>query len=189
MISDEQLMQRVQQGDRAALEMLYDRHAPSVLGVLIKIVRSHAVAEELLQETFWRIWDRSRNFDIRKGKFVTWMFSIARRIAIDTLRRWKSRPQADESEHSQEMLHRMPSGNDVVGTVSQNMASSAVRAALDALSPEQRQIIELSYFNGKTRKQIAAELEMPLGTVHTRARLGLQKLRIVLTEQGWEGHS
>ncbi len=186
MISDEELMQRVRKGERDALEGLYDRHAPIVLGVLFKIVANRAIAEELLQETFWRVWDRADNFDPQKGRFVTWMFSIARRLAIDTLRRWKSRPQADESDHSQEILHRISSNNDVVANVSQNMQRDAVRAALDVLSAEQRIIIELSYFKGRTRKQIAAELEMPLGTVHTRARLGLQRLRAALTEQGWE---
>ena len=186
MISDEQLMQRVQQGERDALEQLYDRHAPVVLGVLFNIVGNRAVAEELLQETFWRVWERADNFDSQKGRFITWMFSIARRLAIDTLRRWKSRPQSDESVRSQDVLHRMPSESDVVANVSRNMERDAVRAALDALSAEQRIIIELSYFKGKTRKQIAQVLEIPLGTVHTRARLGLRRLRTVLTEQGWE---
>ncbi|MGB1253841.1 MAG: RNA polymerase sigma factor, partial [Candidatus Promineifilaceae bacterium] len=163
-----------------------DRHAPIVLGVLFKIVGNRSVAEELLQETFWRVWDRADNFNPDKGRYITWMFSIARRLGIDTLRRWKSRPTSVESEKAQVYLQKLPSTVDVAGHVSSRMEHEALRAAIEMLPPEQRIVIELSYFKGMTRKAIAEELTLPLGTVHTRARMGLQRLRAALIENGWE---
>ena len=179
-------MQRIQEGEREALEILYDRHASLVLGMLLKVVGNRTVAEELLQETFWRVWNRADTFDSSKGKFVSWMLSIARRQGLDTLRRWKSRPKLDEGEQSQLKVERILAQTNVAQDVSRNLQYQAVRTAMGTLPAEQRIIIELSYFKGKTRRQIAEELMLPLGTVHTRARAGLQKLRAFMIDHGWE---
>lgn len=180
-------MAQVQRGDQAALATLYDRYAPVVLGVLMRIVGDRTVAEEVLQEAFWRVWDKSGSFDVDKGSFKTWMFSIARRHAIDVVRRQKVRPQAMQSDSADLILELQTDEADVSAEVEQTLTASTLRSVLDNLSSEQREVIELAYFKGKTRREIAAITNVPLGTIHTRARLALQRLRKLLEAQGMEG--
>lgn len=185
-IADEQLMTQVVAGDSAALEMLYDRYAAMLLGVVLRIVRNRAVAEEIVQETFWRVWDRAGSFDAAQGKFSTWMFSIGRRLAIDSTRRQKVRPEAVGSEAEEERMLREPDEVSVAETAVLHIEQERVRLALAVLSPEQYEVIELAYFKGLTRQEIAEAIDKPLGTIHTRARLGLQKLRAALEAAGIE---
>ena len=184
--ADEQLMNRVVAGDSAALETLYDKYAATVLGVVLRIVADRTVAEEIVQETFWRVWDKATGFDISRGKFSTWMFSIARRLAIDSTRRQKVRPQAARSEAEEERMLREPDDASVAETAVLHLEQERVRSALTVLSPEQYEVIELAYFKGLTRQEIAQAIDKPLGTIHTRARLGLQKLRTALEAAGLE---
>jgi RNA polymerase sigma-70 factor (ECF subfamily) len=184
--ADAQLMIQVVAGDSAALEKLYDQYAPTVLGVVLRIVADRAVAEEIVQETFWRVWDKASNFDARRGKFSTWMFSIARRLAIDTTRRQKIRPQAARSEAEEERMLRQPDDASVAETAVLHIEQERVRSAMTALSPAQFEVIELAYFKGLTRQEIAKVIDKPLGTIHTRARLGLNKLRTALEAAGLE---
>lgn len=180
-ISDEVLMSRVTDGDSHALEALYDRYAPIVLGVLTKILHERGAAEEALQETFWRVWTKAESFDEARGAFRPWLFSVARRLAIDDLRRQKIRPQAasDEGEVYQFELTPDPEPRveDIAG---QAVEWERVSRAMDVLPAEQRQVLEMAYFEGLTRQEIADRTGQPLGTVHTRARLGLQRLRDAL---------
>ena len=103
-LADEQLMTQVAAGDSTALEALYDRYAATLLGVVLRVVQNRPVAEEIVQETFWRVWDKATSFDAAQGKFSTWLFSIGRRLAIDTTRRQKIRPQAARSEAEEERM-------------------------------------------------------------------------------------
>jgi len=186
-LSDEQLMNQVANGDSVALEALYDRHAPRVLGVVMRILPDRPVAEEVLQETFWRIWDKADAYHVDRGTFTSWLFSIARRQAIDVTRRQKVRPQAarDEREATQMQLRPDPDGHvDEAAWLA--IQRQQVKSALTVLSPEQYEVIALAYYQGLTRQEIAESTGSPLGTVHTRARLGLQKLRTVLEAQGVE---
>jgi len=184
-LADEQLMAQVVAGDSTALETLYDRYAASLMGVVLRIVKERTVAEEIVQETFWRVWDKADGFDPNRGKFSTWMYSIGRRLAIDHTRRQKIRPQAARSEAEEEIMLRKPDGKtNVVETAALHIEQERVRSALTALSPEQYEVIELAYFKGLTRREIAEEIDTPLGTIHTRARLGLQKLRTALEAAG-----
>lgn len=176
-VDDEQLMTQIQRGDEAALSTLYDRYAPIVLGVLTRIIGERPAAEEVLQEVFWRVWDKSASFDANKGKFKSWLFSIARRKAIDRVRRRKVRPQPMKSDSAELILSLQPSEANVSNAVEQTMLAGTIRTALQALPAEQRQVIEMAYFQGKTRREIAAETAIPLGTIHTRARLALKRLR------------
>lgn len=187
--SDEELMIMVQRGEQSALATLYDRHSPVVLGLIIKILGDRAASEEVLQELFWRVWDRADNFDPSKGKFTTWMFSITRRMAIDALRKRQVRPQPLERQSAEFLLKTQSADTDVMEVVSSNLTGEVVIDALQTLPDEQRQVIEKAYFEGKTRREIAAETDVPLGTVHTRARLALQRLRQTLTGRGIEGGS
>ena len=186
-LNDEQLMNRVSHGDSDALETLYDRYAPVVLGVVMRILSDRPVAEDVLQETFWRIWHKADTFHIERGSFTSWLFSIARRQAIDVSRRQNVRPQAarDEAEVKQMQLYADPT-SQVDETAWLKMQRQQVKSALKVLSPEQYEVIALAYYHGLTRQEIAELTGNPLGTVHTRARLGLQKLRTVLEAHGVE---
>ncbi len=178
-------MAKVVAGDSTALETLYDKYAASLMGVVLRIVNERAVAEEIVQETFWRVWDRANGFDAGRGKFSTWMYSIGRRLAIDYTRRQKIRPQAARSEAEEEIMLREPDEDtNVVESADLHLEQERVRTALSVLSPEQYEVIELAYFKGLTRQEIAQAIDTPLGTIHTRARLGLQKLRSVLQAAG-----
>lgn len=183
---DEQLMAKVVAGDSTALETLYDRYAATLLGVVLRVVQDRSIAEEIVQETFWRVWDKAASFDDAQGKFSTWMFSIGRRLAIDTTRRQKIRPHAARSEAEEAQMLRQPDGANVAETADLRIEQERVRSVLTVLSPEQYEVIELAYFQGLTRQEIAQATDTPLGTIHTRARLGLQKLRSALESAGIE---
>lgn len=178
-LSDESLIARVARGDRTALETLYDRHAPIVLGICIKITGERATAEDVLQETFWRVWQNASTYQSQRGSFTGWLFRIARNLAIDVYRRDRSRPQTvTETGEANPILDQMPDLDVNVSEQTQaNLDAQQVRNALKNLPHEQRRVIELAYFYGMTRQEISTATGESLGTIHTRARLGLRKLR------------
>jgi RNA polymerase sigma-70 factor (ECF subfamily) len=179
--SDEALMARVTDGDPAAFEALYDRYAAAVLGTLVKMLHDRPLAEEVLQETFWRVWGKAETFAAERGVFRAWLYSIARRLAIDAVRRQKVRPQPVRDGQEEQKLAMRPSMGPAVDEAAwASIESQRIRAALKRLSPEQFRVLELAYFEGLTRQEIAQLTGEPLGTIHTRARLGLQKLRNIL---------
>ena len=184
-LSDEQIMQQITQGDSAALEILYDRYAPLIMGVALKMLNSdRATAEEVVQETFWRVWKRSASFNEKSGKPASWVVGIARNLCVDTWRRRKSRPQPVFSEDDVERAKNQPDPHtNVAEAVWTSIKHSQVKVALTVLPEEQRKVIEMAYFGGMTRQEISKTLDVPLGTVHTRARLGLKKLRDILQNQ------
>jgi RNA polymerase sigma-70 factor (ECF subfamily) len=178
-LSDEALIARVTRGDTAALETLYDRYASSVLGLSLKVIGNPASAEDVLQETFWRVWQSAATYQSSRGSFSSWLFRIARNLAIDAHRRRKVRPQTiSETTDANPLLDEIPDPNmDVPEQAQSNFQAQQVRTALRRLPREQRQVIELAYFHGMTRQEIAESTGEAVGTIHTRARLGLQKLR------------
>jgi RNA polymerase sigma-70 factor (ECF subfamily) len=178
-LSDEILIARVASGDTGALEILYEQHAATVLGICSRIIGDRLVAEDVLQETFWRVWQNAVTYEAQRGSFTSWLFRIARNLAIDAYRRQRVRPQAiGEMTDSDPILDQLPDPNMNVSELAQaNLKAQTVRSALATLPREQRQVIELAYFYGMTRQEIAETTGEPLGTIHTRARLGLQKLR------------
>lgn len=180
--SDEILIARVARGDRTALEALYDRHAGIVLGVCVKIMGEQAAAEDVLQETFWRVWQNASTYQSQRGSFTSWLFRIARNLAIDEYRRGRNRPHTIiETSDADPILEHMPDLDMNVPEQAQaNLNAQQIRNALSSLPREQRQVIELAYFYGMTRQEIAEATGEALGTIHTRARLGLQKLRLEL---------
>lgn len=184
-LSDEQLMTYIAQGRETALAALYDRYATAVMGLAFKVVHDRAIAEEIVQETFYRVWDKSLSFHEHKGNFTSWLFRIARNLAIDNLRRQKVRPQAIESETENEYVQRTSVAKaNVAEAAWTSIKQEQIQTAVTQLPEEQRQVIELAYFGGMTRREIAAETGVALGTIHTRARLALQKLQQVL--QGFD---
>jgi RNA polymerase sigma-70 factor (ECF subfamily) len=187
--SDEILVTQVAQGNSDALEALYDRYAPTVLGICLKGVGDQALAEDLLQETFWRVWKSAEAYQSERGAFTSWLFRIARNLAIDAYRRRNVRPQALQTqEGSDPILEEVADRDmDVAEQVQAILQSRQIRKALATLPQVQRQVIEMAYFYGMTRQEIAEATGEALGTIHTRARLGLEKLRAELDRQQFEG--
>jgi RNA polymerase sigma-70 factor, ECF subfamily len=188
-VSDAVLASRVAQGDTVALEVLYDRHASTVLGIARKVIGDQGAAEDVLQETFWRLWKSAATFQAARGSFTGWLFRIARNLAIDAYRRQSVRPQTmPETAAREPVLDRMPDHAMDVAEQTQGMLKNRqVRNALASLPDSQRQVIELAYFHGMTRQEIAEATGEALGTIHTRARLALQKLREELDREDFEG--
>jgi RNA polymerase sigma-70 factor (ECF subfamily) len=188
-LSDEVLAARVARGNSEALESLYDRHSSMVLGLILKIVGDRAAAEDVLQETFWRVWKSADTYQPERGSFTSWLFRIARNLAIDVYRRGAVRPQViPNGDDVASRLDQTPDpAMDVAEQAQSTIESKQVRSALSSLSGVQRQVIEMAYFYGMTRQEIAEATGEALGTIHTRARLALQKLREELETQKFEG--
>jgi RNA polymerase sigma-70 factor, ECF subfamily len=188
-LSDEALAAQLAQGNPAALEALYDRYAATVLGVCIKVTGDQALAEDVLQETFWRVWKSASAYQSERGTLTSWLFRIARNLAIDAYRRRSVRPQAVYSaEDHDPILENMPDPEMNVAEQTQSVLKNRqVRTALASLPQAQRQVIEMAYFHGMTRQEIADATGEALGTIHTRARLALQKLRDELDREEFEG--
>lgn len=177
-LSEAELMARVVEGDRRALETLYDRSASSALGLALKILGERALAEEVVQEAFWRVWQRSSTFVAGRGQFNAWLLGIVHNLCIDELRRRRSRPvMASTDSEDDEILDLPDEAMDVAETAFQRVTGQQVRTAIQSLPEAQRQVIELAFYEGLTHQEIAERLTEPVGTVHTRARLALQKLR------------
>lgn len=181
-VRDEQLIGAVAQGDRRAFETLYDRYAPVVFGLALKMLGDRQVAEEAVQEIFWRIWQRAKSFD-RSRPFAPWLFGIAHNYCIDELRRRRARPQPVYEDDDHPVLSSIADDADVSEAALQSEQRRVVVNALRELPAEQRQALELAYFGGLTQQEIATRLGNPLGTIKTRMRLGLQKLRTILQGQ------
>jgi len=186
---DSELMKRVVRGDGSALAELYDLHAAQVFGLCLRILNEPQLAEDVLQEVFVRVWEKAHTYEPGRGQFTTWLMGVTRNMCIDQLRRLRARPQAAEPSNAdgealpfEELL--LDPEMDVPEAAAANEMAGLVRRAIARLSPEQRQVIELSYFRGFTRREIARKLKLPEGTVHTRARLALQNLRQQLNTEG-----
>lgn len=187
--SDEILVTQVAEGNGDALETLYDRYSPTVLGLLLKIIGDRPLAEDALQETFWRVWQSASTYQPERGSFSGWLFRIARNLAIDAFRRRNVRPQPlDAVEEGDPLLEQIPdTGLEVPEQVQLNIQNQQIRVSLASLPGAQRQVIELAYFYGMTRQEIAQVTGEALGTIHTRARLALQRLREELERAKLEG--
>jgi RNA polymerase sigma-70 factor (ECF subfamily) len=183
--SDEQLIAQVARGDTAAYEMLYDRYCSLVMGLALKITGDRSLAEEVVQETFWRVWRKADLFQTQRGAFTSWFFGITRNLSIDVLRRQKTQIQP-VNETDQIIEQAADPTKDVPEAAWLREKHQQMRAAIETLPKEQRSVIEMAYFRGMTRQEIAQATGEPLGTIHTRARLALQKLREELQMQGFE---
>jgi len=182
--SDEDLMGQVAAGDSAALGTLYDRYGAAVYSLALRMLRDRLLAEELVQETFVRVWRQAASFDGARGAMATWVLNIARHLAIDELRRRGARPNMADG-NAAEQLELVESGEDDPSEQAYaNMRHEVVSHALEQLPETQRRVLELAYFGGLSQSEIAARLGDPLGTVKTRMRLGLEKLKNILSPSG-----
>ena len=169
------LLARIAQGDREAFGRFYDTFAPLALGLIRRILRDLAASEEVLQEVFWQIWQEAPRYDPRRGSPEAWVVMRSKTRAIDRLRAMRRREKTfvapvDESvARSSEVLGENP------GVAAETRG--LVRSALNGLPESQRRVVELAFFEGLTQSEIASRLGEPLGTVKTRARLGLERLK------------
>lgn len=178
-MSDLELLAFIGRSDRDALAALYDRYGRRVFSLAARILSDPVASEEITQDVFLSIWRRGGSYSPDKGKFTTWLFSIAHNRTIDELRRRKrdrNRDNDDVEEHL-DIISADISPDDSAVAQSEY---SRVRGALALLPPEQRTVVELAYFRGLTQAEIAVMTGQPLGTVKTRMRLALKKLRDAL---------
>jgi RNA polymerase sigma-70 factor (ECF subfamily) len=188
-LSDADLIGRASNGDARALEVLYDRYSGVVFSFSLKLVQDRQLAEELLQEVFFRAWQQGGAYSSQRGTFVTWLLSITHNMAIDEIRKRRRRPQKADSEDPEQVLAAVAdtsAGSDVEEEVWLGSLRDTVAVALRTLPPAQREAIEMAYYQGLTQREIAEALGEPLGTIKTRMRLGLQKLREALGNDGVE---
>ncbi|SFV33758.1 RNA polymerase sigma factor [Thermoflavifilum thermophilum] len=177
--SEEVLITLLRKKNEEAFRYLYDHYAAALYGVVLKVVNEQELANDLLQEIFVKIWNRIDSYDPQKGRLFTWMLHIARNTAIDMLRS-KTYHQQEKNQSLESNVHI---GNSIQMSSSMMVDQMGLKNVLNMLSEEQRMLIEKAYFRGYTQEEIAKELQVPLGTVKTRIRNALLKLREILQEK------
>lgn len=173
------LVQRIAKSDQSALATLYDTTNRLTYGLILRVLGDASTAEEVLLDVYTQVWRQAANYDTGRGSPLAWITTIARTRAIDRLRSgWQDKQRKEPLD----LL------NDREATAANPEEASLnserqrfVRTALGSLTPEQREVIELAYYGGLSHSEIAAKLNQPLGTVKTRTRLGMIKLREALT--------
>jgi RNA polymerase sigma-70 factor (ECF subfamily) len=178
---DLRIMHRLAGGDAEAVGDLYDRHGRAVYALAYRILRDDSEAEDVVQEVFVQAWRQAGAYDVRRGAVAAWLLVMGRTRAIDRLRRRTTRARTVET--SDTLPDPVDPGAGPESTTFSLDAATRVRAALDGLSEPQRTSIELAYFEGLSQTEIAERLREPLGTVKTRIRSGLLKLRAALWQE------
>ena len=168
-----QLIKRVAQGDESAFLALYDCYVSRVYALTLRILVDPMLAEEATQDTFLKLWSRAHMYLPERGSLLVWLLSIARRTALDRLRLEGRRPTLSDARDPAEAWQTIPDAN----TVSEENYWRSLNFAVQALSPEHRQLIELAYYQGLSQSEIAEVLGWPLGTVKTRLRAAMERLR------------
>ena len=158
--------------EKIAVEALYDMYSASLYGVILRIVIEQTLAEDLLQETFVKIWNSFSSYSSEKGRLFTWMVNIARNLSIDKVRSKDFRNQ----NKNQEIENTVNLIDEQKNTV-YKPELLGIKDLVQTLRPEQKSILDLVYFKGYTHVEVADELGIPLGTVKTRLRMAIQELR------------
>lgn len=177
--TDTELMSSVRAGDQDALLMLYQRYGNMVYSLAVQVVRDAGLAEEVTQDTFLKVWKQATRWDPAKGKFSSWLLTIARRTAIDRYRQLGRQVPLDPTP-----IEENPSSFGRAARVDGQdwINGQVLRELMAQLPPEQAQLIELAFYQGMSHSELADRLNLPLGTVKTRLRLGMQKLRALWIE-------
>ncbi|MGA2166092.1 MAG: sigma-70 family RNA polymerase sigma factor [Solirubrobacteraceae bacterium] len=182
MLADEELMQLVGDDDAAAFEILYERHSDAALALALRMCGRRAAAEDVVQEAFLSMWRNASGYDPLRGSVRTWVLGIVHHRAIDALRRGVLQERVGVSDEGIEEQLVAPERTEQ--EVGRRDEAREVRAVLDGLPPEQSRVIELAYYGGLSHAEIATMLDMPVGTIKGRMRLGLQKMRSQLRSEG-----
>ena len=183
-LEDQQLIQQSAAGEKEALEELYSRYGTAVYSMARYMLRNEALAEEAAQEVFLNIWLKAASYNAERGRPKAWVMSVAHHKIVDIIRS-RRRNIAMAHPNDYETLELMPSSQRATDDQAlTNLEGERIRKALAILPPAQREVIDLAYFHGLSQSEIAQKLDQPLGTVKTRVRLAMQKLRVELEENG-----
>jgi RNA polymerase sigma-70 factor (ECF subfamily) len=178
--TDDRLMSAIVARDESAFAALYDRYVDLVYSASLRVLGDTQLAEDATQDIFVRLWRRPETFVPERGRFVSWLMSVVRNRAVDELRaRGRRRRREGNCEAEEDALATAPSDecDDPYASAWHHQEQRIVRHALTTLPADQRMALELAYFSGMTQQEIATTLHEPLGTVKTRIRLAMQKLR------------
>ncbi len=182
-LADEDLMELVREGHARAFEIVFDRHCGAAFSLAYRMCGRQARAEDVVQEAFLSIWRSGARYDRARGSVRSWILSTVHNRAVDAIRHEVSKEGRNTGDEG--LAERVPSGEHIDAEVQQRDDAHRVRIALHELPSDQRRVIELSYFGGFSHSQIAEILELPAGTVKGRMRLGLSKLRVSLSADGF----
>jgi RNA polymerase sigma-70 factor (ECF subfamily) len=182
--TDDELMAGLNAGRMVALEQLYDRYSSLVFSVSLRVLYDWQLAEDVTQEVFLRLWQRPHSYDSTRGRLLSWLMSVTRNRAIDERRRLSRRHRNEDEDEPNLELRDVDAGGDPVLGATLAETRRIVLAAMQVLPAPQRQVVELAYFGGLTQTEIAERTGVPLGTVKTRVRLAMRKLREALEGEG-----
>lgn len=179
---DRRLVESLRRGDEEAFRGLFGRYATSAKALAVRVVRQQHLAEEIVQEAFLALWREPEGYDPERGSVRAWLMGMVHHRAVDAVRREESqRRRADQMVVGLREETEDPA-EDLVDDLARPQERRLVRAALDALPPEQRQVLEFMYFEGLTQTQVAERTGLPLGTVKSRTLLGMRRMRTALEE-------
>ncbi len=181
-VSPEELLARIAVGCKDAFSKLYDDFSAALFGITLGILKNHAEAEETLQDLFVSIWEKASRYDSQHGKATTWLITMARNRAIDRLRSRQRREKLHASAHHETFLDP-PTQDSPDSPLIAAERALRVREALTSLPEEMRIALELAFFHSLTQTEIAATLNVPLGTIKARIRRAMERVRLVLTNQ------
>ena len=173
--NEEELIALLKGGDESAFAYLYDNYSAALYGIIYRIINNNQLAEDILQEAFVKIWNNFSSYNASKGRLFTWMVNIARNLSIDTTRgkSYKQQMKIQSNENAVTNASNHINEND-------RFDSLGLRQQLSALKEDQKQIIDLAYFEGFTQNEISQKLGIPLGTVKTRMRTAILELKKIL---------
>jgi len=197
--SDETLLNLIAQEDSLAFESLYDRHSQTVFNLIMRIVNDRPVADEILQESFWQAWKKAGDYR-GTGAGAAWLYRIARNKSLDEVRKRKRMPVTEGAKNSlyedshlpiteAALVSSLHESSRVEQQATKRFDRQQLSEALSSIPNEQRHCLELAYFEGYSQSQIANKLDLPLGTVKTRVRIGLEKLEHILRAVGYSEHN
>jgi RNA polymerase sigma-70 factor, ECF subfamily len=173
---DQEMLRRIAAGESAALGELYDRYGSQSFGLALRIVGNAGDAEEIVQDVFLHVWRQAERYDPARATLIGWILMLTRSRAIDRLRARQARPPL--AAHDLDWSHGAADNQEVAAITHE--AATRLKAELEALPPPMRQAIELAYFDGLTHSEIAEQLQEPLGTVKSRLRAAMIRLRDTL---------
>jgi len=179
---DRELVRAIGRGNEEAFRGLFRRYAPSAMAVALRVVGQPYLAEEAVQEGFLALWRNPSAYEEMRGSVKAWLMATVHNRAVDLVRREETqRRRAEDAQPDEDVVTLEDPADKVVDEIGLPEERKAVRAALEDLPPEQRQVIELMYFDGLSQTRVAERLSLPLGTVKSRTLLGMRKLRAALS--------
>lgn len=173
-VDDTALLRAMQRGEQDAVAMLYDRYSGAAYGLAMRVTNNAQAAEDVVQDAFVSLWKQAPRFDPERGHVRAWLLTIVHHKAVDAVRRRAGRPERALPEGAEDFIEASGRPDELAEMV---LDAEAVREAVRQIPDDQRRVIEMAYFAGMTHVEIAAQTGVPLGTVKSRLRIGLDKMR------------